>query len=351
VSGTGLYVHAGGGNPAGHRARVGRRNYGFVMYGRSWVTIEGFAVTGTQDRGIHVAESSTRIAILRNTVTFANKMGIQVVGGSGMLLGANTVSDNNDHGISMRSGVTGSVLEDNECFRNARPGQRAANGIYLFGCPGNVLRRNRLHHNQDTGLDIQNGSNDCVAYLNRSWSNGDHGYDHLEARGTIHICDVAWGNHKDGFSVEGNSTGTRIYNSIAVDNGLTSNEFDLWVDQSSTYGFVSNHNIFWNSTRQQPVKYITQLFSKVSSYSAASKQDAQTLQADPLFVDPAAGDFRLRPGSPAIDNADSGVPHWPATDAHGGERFDDPATPNAGTGPVPHSDRGALEFRAPVTAR
>jgi PKD repeat protein len=63
-------------------------------------------------------------------------------------------------------------------------------------------------------------------------------------------------------------------------------------------------------------------------------------------VDPAGGDFALQAGSPAIDSADSSVANWPATDAAGRARVDDPATPNTGAGPVPYADRGALEFPA-----
>jgi len=313
VAGEGLYVNAGGGNPAARRVLVGRRKYGFSMYGRSWVSIEGFTVIHTEDRGINISGSCTNVAVIRNTVRYANKMGIQVQGGAGMRIASNVVSDNNDHGISLTTGVTASVIEDNESFRNARPGERAANGIYLFGSPGDTLRGNRLHDNQDTGLHFQSGSNDCVSYLNRSWNNGDHGYDHLGASGTLHVCDVAYGNFKDGFSIEGDSPRTRIFDSIAVNNGLTTNEFDLWVDQLSSVGFVSEHNLFWNSSKQPPVKYIRTPYTSVASYSSVSHQDRQTLQADPRFADPASGDFRLQAGSPAAESGRG--PGWPAGEA------------------------------------
>src|SRR5206468_2532098 len=41
----------------------------------------------------------------------------------------------------------------------------------------------------------------------------------------------------------------------------------------------------------------------------------------------------------------SGVASWPATDAEGRARKDDPGTPNTGLGPVTYADRGALEFQ------
>ena len=55
----------------------------------------------------------------------------------------------------------------------------------------------------------------------------------------------------------------------------------------------------------------------------------------------------MRSGSPAIDSGNSGVPNWPATDAEGRPRVDDPGTHNSGSGPIPYADRGALEFGAP----
>src|SRR5580765_4913331 len=345
VSGAGLYVNAGTGNPASHQAAIGRRNNGFTLPARSFVVIDGFTVTRTEDRGINLSATCNNVTLTHNTVTYTNKAGIGIVGGSGHVVGSNVVHDCNDHGIACFTGMTASTIEDNESYRNARHFERAANGIHLFGCPANTLRRNRLHDNEDTGLHIQSGSNNCIEYLNRSWNNGDHGFDHLQSTGTIHNGDVAYGNFMDGFSIEGSASGTQLHNCIAANNGLTTGEFDLWVDLASTTGFVSNYNIFWNSTPQALVKYIDSTYTSVAVYSAASGKDAKTLQANPLFVSPAAGNFHIGSGSPAIDAANSGAPNWPTLDADNQARTNTKGVNDTGTGPISYGDRGAYEFR------
>jgi hypothetical protein len=71
------------------------------------------------------------------------------------------------------------------------------------------------------------------------------------------------------------------------------------------------------------------------------------IDADPLFADPGAGDYRLLPGSPCIDAADNTeVPDGLTIDIAGLPRFvDDPATEDTGVGPPPVVDMGAHEFQ------
>jgi hypothetical protein len=108
---------------------------------------------------------------------------------------------------------------------------------------------------------------------------------------------------------------------------------------------ASDYNIFWNSTSQKPIKFRGVQYSTVAAYSAASGLDGQSLQADPLFLDPTNGFFHIAAGSPAIDSGTSGVSNWPATDAQGLPREDDPTVPNTGAGAIVYADRGAFEYR------
>ncbi len=69
------------------------------------------------------------------------------------------------------------------------------------------------------------------------------------------------------------------------------------------------------------------------------------IDADPLFVDPGNGDYRLQPASPCIDAADNtAVPTDITTDLDGNPRFlDVPETPDTGNGTLPIVDMGAYE--------
>jgi len=72
-------------------------------------------------------------------------------------------------------------------------------------------------------------------------------------------------------------------------------EADLLGGNWSKGGFFLDHNLYWNAAGR-PVTFPGGL--SLEKWQAKG-QDVHSLIADPKFVDPAKGDFRLRPDSPA----------------------------------------------------
>jgi len=342
--GVGLVVNVGGGNPASHALAVSMRSHGFLLQGRNHVEIDGFTITRAGDKGIEVL-GGAGVKLRNNTVSQSFSAGIAVTNASGVLVQGNHVSGNNHHGIEFRAGVTGSLIEHNESFANAHAGEAWATGIYLANSPGNTIQDNLVHENQDSGLEIQTGSNDCLVRQNVSWSNGDHGFALLYVTGTTLLNNSAWGNATEGFSVEGTSTGTHLYNNISVNRALAPESYCLYVDASSLPGLDADHDIYWNIADLPPVKLGPSVYRTVLDMQAATGMGQHSFGADPRFVNAFEGDFHLKSDSPAIDAARTDLPGWMETDAEQHWRIDVPATPNTGSGTVPFADRGALEYQ------
>jgi parallel beta-helix repeat protein len=333
---------------------TGRKN-GFSISGARWVTVRGFTVNETGGYGIAVSSSSF-VKIIGNHVSHAGqpvarltRSGIWLSETSNSLVKGNRADHNTYAGIYLTNGSTHNEVRANTTFANASVYVRRAPGIRVSQSPANTIDRNITYDNEDSGIECFAGADNTLVLENVSYGNGDHGIDNHQCTGNRVIGNSLYGNVTAGINVEGGSTGTTVANNISIDNAIESPRAagDIHVDSLSTTGTT----VDWNLVAQsQPATLLTWNsigYTTLSAYQTASGQMLHGIVADPLWVDPAHGDFHLRTGSPAIDSADSSVSGWPATDIQGRPRRDDPATPNTGTGPRSYDDRGAYEYQPP----
>ena len=151
----------------GATVTVTGKSYGFYLSNLSWVTINGFSVTGTTNQGIYVTGSSN-VTITGNHVTLSGrpvsgqtKSGIYLTNTSSSLVSGNTTDHNSDAGIQLSTGSTGDEVRGNVTFQNAQVWQRQAAGIRLYKSPGNIVDGNITHDNEDSGMRLTPDSRDC----------------------------------------------------------------------------------------------------------------------------------------------------------------------------------------------
>jgi parallel beta-helix repeat protein len=337
----------------GATVTVTGQSNGFVISGRSWLTVNGFNVTNTLEYGINVSGSSF-ITISNNNVSYAGfqtsgmtRGGIRLNNSTDSLIVGNKSHDNSNAGIMVVGGSTRNEVQGNETFGNARGFERAAPGIRIYASTGNVVDGNITHDNEDSGIESYSGANDTLIYNNVSYNNGDHGIDDLRTTGQRIIGNTVYKNVTAGINLEGNSTGGTVMNNISVDNGIMSprTHSDIRIENGSTAGTTVDNNVVNLTTPDTLLIWSSVSYKTLAAFQAASGQMLHGINADPKWNNIPAHDFHLTAGSPAIDYADSGTSGQAALDAEGHPRVDDPATPNTGFGPRAYDDAGALEFQ------
>jgi len=378
--------------------------YGFDLSGAQWVTVQGFTVGGTSPTTSHGIKAAlcSNVTLANNQVVNAQGVGIYVKDSSQILLAGNRVEgsvsrgielnnskditvskgqilkngsrasgltahgiyvsgssgssritevesyDNSEAGIYLTNGTTGFLVKSNILHDNARGYTRAAAGIETRSTD-NIIEANISYKNEDSGINIRNGGDRTLAINNVAFNNGDHGIDTLASTSVQILYNSVSNNVTAGLNVEGNSGGATIANNVSVDNGINSPRTDgnIRVDDTSSAATQSDYNIVYLSTAGAGKMYNWNSIYFTSLDSLHIKfpnVEINGRQADPKWVGQASGNFLLKAGSPAIDSANSGLNGAPTKDAAGNARgFDDPATPNTGTGPRV-DDRGAFEF-------
>ncbi|HEV8290646.1 MAG TPA: right-handed parallel beta-helix repeat-containing protein, partial [Tepidisphaeraceae bacterium] len=282
--------------------------------------VSGNNVFGSpSSRHVGIRSLSATVDIINNIV-FENNDGI--VGSSGRVIG-NRAYGNVRYGISI-SGAT--ETRGNLVYSNSI-------GIQIGGAPGPVSD-NVVYGNTNQGIYIQNALNTQL-YNN-----------------------TVYQSTGEAVRIEGGS-GTSLRNNII----WVLNGYDIFLNAAAQTGFTSNYNIlnrsnasnarigFWGSADRLTL----------ADWQGANGQDANSLSADPLFIDIDGADnvfggngglddnFYLSKNSPAIDRGDS----WrtPLTDQSGAARADDPGTANAGSPNYVPVDLGSSGFAAIGTAR
>jgi parallel beta-helix repeat protein len=332
---------------------VSGQTNGFLISGRSWITVNRFVVSNTTGVGIRVSNAS-RITLSGNEVSFSgrpvdgdNREGIRMSNVADSTVSGNKVHDNSDSGIFLDGGSTRNVVSGNECYENAREFERAAPGIRLYSAPGNTIVGNRSHHNEDSGIESYTGSNNNLVADNVTYDNGDHGIDNYKSTGQRLLANTVYRNVTAGINVEGSSTSATIANNISVDNGINSprTKSNIRVDSTSTTNTTMDYDLVQLTSPDVLLIWRSTSYSSLSSFRSASGQESHGIDADPRWKSRSSADFHLTAGSPAVDSANSGVNGQPTTDFDGNARFDDPGTPNTGAGPRAFDDRGAYELR------
>ena len=173
----------------------------------------------------------------------------------------------------------------------------------------------------------------------------------LSSTDVRYVNNTAWGNRRDGISVEGSSSRATLANNVLVDNGAATNEYDLYVD-AELHARASPATTTWPGTapRHRPRRSTAPCTGRWRRSRPPPARRRHGLGIDPGLLDPAHGDFRLTPGTAAVDSADADAVGFTGTDQAGNPLVDDPLVADAGTGTPTYADRGALEQQPPAGA-
>jgi Right handed beta helix region len=296
---------------------------------------EGVIIEGSGgERDAFFIDNSDYIIVEGITIQHAERAGLRISWSDHVSVRGCTFADNGRWGLFTDfSNYT--LVEESESY-----GAALEHGIYISNSSDYpTIRHNRLHHNQSCGLhmngDISMGGDGVISSGliegNIIYENGIGGGSGINMDGvtdTIIRNNLLYNNHASGISLYQIDGGTGSQNNLVLNNTIVMPADGRWAvnipDVNDTNNQLFN-NILYNhhSWRGSIAIAIPALDGFTSDYNVVVDRfsaddgnslltfsewqtlgyDTHSLIAAPvqLFVNASAGDYHLKPGSPAID--------------------------------------------------
>lgn len=283
---------------------------GLNLEGASWMTVEGFTITGRGRAGIR-AVLCDHVALRRNRLDANQKWGILTgfcddlliednecsrsvvehgiyVSNSGdrPTIRRNLIWGNHANGIHMNGDaslggdgvISGALVEANEIFGNGTGG---GSGINMDGVQDSVIRNNLVYAHHSSGISLYRIDGGEPSSGNQILHNT-----------VIVASDGRWG-----LNIRDSSTGNTVLNNVFYSDHDYRGAMSVATD--SLTGLISDFNAVEDRFTIDDGDTVMTL----AEWQGLTGLDGASLVATPteLFEAPGAGDFELRRGSPAED--------------------------------------------------
>ncbi len=265
---------------------------------------------GTEYGGLF-ANGPRRVKIFDNEVYGNHMQGIRTWNAAYVWIHDNIIHDNGATGIQLEDGTANVVIENNTSYHNADIYEYET-GAWVHSTKNTLVRNNILRNNK-MGLLIAASDrviahNNTISYNNRGVPNL---YNAMGLQVTDNSSNVAVTHnilYKNGASsssfggfvlcpYSGGVSGVLFKNNIISE---TTGPYDMWMNCNAN--FVSNYNDVYN-TRALNIGWLGSTYNWFG-YKSASGKDANSISANPLFVDAANGNFNLQSVSPSVNTGD-----------------------------------------------
>ena len=251
---------------------------------------------------------------------------------------------------------SGLTLDDNLFDRQVTATGYTAtdNGIALEGATtGVVLSRNAVNEFPAAGISLGSGVSGTIVTTNSVQQNRGGGIVAADAPGTVVTSNTVAYNCGSGLVLDGSSSHAAVENNVidsddtvepaavsapaCTDEGLP----EVAVSSGSAVGTTLAYDIVAPRGTAQPYSWAGTGYADAASLLTDTAQGRHELSSAPSNVMFPTGQ------SPTIDSADAGALGELSTDYQGNPRVDDPLVGNSGTGDG-YLDRGAWETQDPL---
>ncbi|WP_245850754.1 right-handed parallel beta-helix repeat-containing protein [Paenibacillus herberti] len=317
----------------------GRNAHGIAVYGTESTALKNITITGNELSNL-VLGSSEALVLNGNVDTFKvtnnlvhdnDNIGIDIIGFEGTA----PQNDQARNGLVSGNTVYNTTATKNPSYGPVPNDQYSAGGIYVDGGKNVVIERNKSYNN-DIGVELasehQGKSTSGITLRNNLIYGNSYtgiaigGYD--TARGSTVDSKIVNNTlvQNDTIGYEGGQIllqyDTR--NNIIKNNILVASSSNIMIQNqyAKNSGNVVNFNLYYGTGGANGSEWTwkNSTYKNFAAYKKATKNDANSVFANPLFVNAAARDYRLNTSSPAINKGEKLTAIIGATDLAGKAR-------------------------------